>query len=242
MKAKTDTNGTDERNPTPKPGDPSPDCGSILSPGGGSRGGAWCKSCGSLFGCEPSKPTPWGAREDAFLATVEAWIAEPRPWKEIEDLLADKSGLALFNMLCALPGYAPAAVGRATAILRAELKRRLCEAEGQAVERIGDKLQRRRAEPAAAGVAPQSEPKKRTHAPFSDREQRAFAELWLAKRRSLGRSPYGRDFLDEHREELKAIRVVTEPDVRRIRQSAAKRRLLPPLKPWKTGKRRKSER
>lgn len=132
MKTRQETKQTPEPKRIPKPGDPCPNCGKTLQEA--KAAAAWCPACKSVFGRTPLKPPPWGKAEDAHLAAIEKWLAEPRTDAEIEWLLVPDNLSNYYRTFT----YAPAAWKRGTAILRAELKRRQMEHdEKRPVQRIG---------------------------------------------------------------------------------------------------------
>ena len=118
----------------PLPGRPCPNCGKPLTRG--PYCDAWCggrEGCHSVFGAKTIPSAKRGRKEDNLLASIEAWLAEPRTRAEIEAMLDPG---ALGNLYQAF-GYAPLAWKDGVAILHAELKKRDMEKEGKSVKRIG---------------------------------------------------------------------------------------------------------
>jgi hypothetical protein len=131
---------------TAKPGDfcPTPDCGQKLSDGG-ATGGTYCKKCHQVFGATYPKPTPWGKKEDAHLAAVEAWLAAGQTRAAVEAMLdlTDKRGTdgrTGYERAARAFGQSPLAWERGRNILQEELRARDMRAEGMRVERHGDKV------------------------------------------------------------------------------------------------------
>jgi hypothetical protein len=121
----------------PLPGRACPDCGQLLVKA--PYCDAWCPrpvGCGSVFGHQAMPAPKWGKKEDAYLASIEAWLAEPRTRSEIEAMLDTNALGTLYKTF----GYAPHAWTRGQAILRAELKKRDMEHEGKTVVRSGENV------------------------------------------------------------------------------------------------------
>lgn len=76
----------------------------------------------------------------------------------------------------------------------------------------------------APATTPPAIPKKRAYKPFPISTQNEVAKLWRSyTKHQNGKSPLGRDFLDLHKEKLKAYEITNERDLVRCRDAERKR-------------------